>query len=62
MQFDQVDWTDRAQVIRVIVGYSRMLSGSAHPFDEARATRLIEQDLIGQGTSRAQQPLHAQRR
>jgi pimeloyl-ACP methyl ester carboxylesterase len=44
-QFDQVDWTDRAQVIRVMVAESRMLAGSAHPFDEARATRLIERDF-----------------
>jgi pimeloyl-ACP methyl ester carboxylesterase len=44
-QFDQVDWTDRAQVIRVMVADSRMLAGSAHPFDEARAMRLIERDF-----------------
>ncbi|MGH9201790.1 MAG: alpha/beta fold hydrolase, partial [Vicinamibacterales bacterium] len=41
----QVDWTDRTQVIRVMVADSRMLAGSAHLFDEARATRLIERDF-----------------
>jgi pimeloyl-ACP methyl ester carboxylesterase len=45
VQFGQVDWTDRTQVIRVMVADSRMLAGSAHPFDEARATRMIERDF-----------------
>jgi pimeloyl-ACP methyl ester carboxylesterase len=44
-QFGQADWTDRPQVIRVMVADSRMLAGSADPFDEARATKLIERDL-----------------
>jgi pimeloyl-ACP methyl ester carboxylesterase len=44
-QFGQVDWTDRAQVIRAMAADSRMLAGPAHPFDEGRITSLIERDF-----------------
>ncbi len=44
-QFGRVDWTDSAQVVRIMVADSRMLAGSAHPFDEGRATKLIERDF-----------------
>jgi pimeloyl-ACP methyl ester carboxylesterase len=43
-EFPKVDWADRAQVVRFMVEDSRLIAGSAHPFDEARATRLIERD------------------
>jgi len=43
-QFAEVNWTDRAQAIRFLVEDSRLISGSAHPFDEERATRLIGRD------------------
>ncbi|HEV8388444.1 MAG TPA: alpha/beta hydrolase [Dongiaceae bacterium] len=44
-QFEQVDWTDRAQVVRMMIAESRVLAGSAHPFDEAGARRLVERDF-----------------
>lgn len=43
-QFAEVNWADRAEVVRFLVEDSRLISGSAHPFDEERATRLIEHD------------------
>jgi pimeloyl-ACP methyl ester carboxylesterase len=43
-QFSDLDWTDRAQVIRFMVAESRALGSSVHPFDEARARQLIERD------------------
>jgi len=43
--FGRVDWTDRAQVIRFMVTDSRMLAGTAHPFDEARVRLRIERDF-----------------
>ena len=36
---DAVDWSDRAQVIDYMVEDSRVLAGTAHPFDEARPGR-----------------------
>ena len=44
-QFDRVDWSDRAQAIRAMLAESRVLAGTAHPFDEAGARRLIERDI-----------------
>ena len=41
---EQVDWSDRAQVIAYMVEDSRVLAGTAHPFDEARARAFIERD------------------
>jgi pimeloyl-ACP methyl ester carboxylesterase len=43
-QFSDLDWTDRAQVIRFMVAESRALGSSVHLFDEARARALIERD------------------
>lgn len=42
--FRDVDWTDRAQAIEFLVEDSRLLSGSAHPFDAVQARRLAERD------------------
>jgi len=44
-QHDAIDWTDRAQAIRIQLAESRALAGTAHPFDEAGAQRLIERDV-----------------
>ena len=44
-QHETVDWTDRAQAVRMLVAESRVLAGTAHPFDEAGARRLIERDV-----------------
>jgi pimeloyl-ACP methyl ester carboxylesterase len=44
-QYEAIDWTDRAQVIRLLVAESRVLAGTAHPFDEAAARRFIERDV-----------------
>jgi pimeloyl-ACP methyl ester carboxylesterase len=43
-QFPEVNWTDRAEAIRFLVEDSRLTSGSAHPFDDERATRLVKRD------------------
>jgi pimeloyl-ACP methyl ester carboxylesterase len=40
-----LDWTDRAKVIEYQVGAWRLLSGSAHAFDEAGIRTLAEEDL-----------------
>lgn len=40
-----LDWTDRAAVIEYQVGAWRLLSGSAHVFDEPHIRALAEQDL-----------------
>jgi pimeloyl-ACP methyl ester carboxylesterase len=42
--FSKVDWADRAQVVRFMIEDSRLIAGSARPFDEARAMRLVERD------------------
>jgi pimeloyl-ACP methyl ester carboxylesterase len=44
-QAGEIDWSDRAEAVRAMVAESRVLSGSAHPFDEASARRLIERDF-----------------
>jgi pimeloyl-ACP methyl ester carboxylesterase len=41
----ELDWTDRPAVIEYQVGAWRLLSGSAHPFDEAHIRALCEEDL-----------------
>ena len=41
---EQVDWSDRAQVIAYMVEDSRVLAGTAHPFEEAQVRALIERD------------------
>lgn len=42
---ENVDWSDRGQVIEFMVKDSRMIAGSAHPFDEAKARQLVERDV-----------------
>jgi pimeloyl-ACP methyl ester carboxylesterase len=44
-QHEAIDWTDRAQVVRLLLAESRVLAGTAHPFDEAGARQLIERDV-----------------
>jgi pimeloyl-ACP methyl ester carboxylesterase len=41
----ELDWTDHAAVIEYQVGAWRLLSGSAHPFDEAGIRALAEDDF-----------------
>lgn len=41
---EEVDWSDRGQVIAYMVEDSRVLAGTAHPFDEAQAKAFIERD------------------
>ncbi|MDQ3693562.1 MAG: alpha/beta fold hydrolase [Chloroflexota bacterium] len=43
-RFAELDWTDRSQVIALMVEGARQIAGTAHPFDAARATALIERD------------------
>jgi pimeloyl-ACP methyl ester carboxylesterase len=40
-----VDWSDRAEAIESMVAESRVIAGTAHPFDEARVRRLVERDF-----------------
>jgi len=42
--FTDVDFADRAQATAFLLADSRFITGSAHPFDEARAVRLIQRD------------------
>lgn len=42
---ETVDWTKDAEVIEFIVKDTRMIAGSAHPYDEARARALVEDDV-----------------
>jgi pimeloyl-ACP methyl ester carboxylesterase len=44
-QYETIDWTDRAQVIRLLLAESRVLAGTAHPFDEAGTRQFIERDV-----------------
>ena len=44
-QAGEVDWSDRAAVIEYQVGAWRLLSGSAHPFDEAAIRRMAGADF-----------------
>jgi pimeloyl-ACP methyl ester carboxylesterase len=41
---EEVDWSDRQQVIDYTVGESRVVAGAAHPFDEAQVRKFIEED------------------
>ncbi|MDQ3413027.1 MAG: alpha/beta fold hydrolase [Chloroflexota bacterium] len=43
-RFAELDWTDRSQVIALMVEDARQIAGTAHPFNAARATSLIERD------------------
>jgi pimeloyl-ACP methyl ester carboxylesterase len=44
-QHAALDWTDRAAVVRLLLAESRVVAGTAHPFDEAAARRFIERDV-----------------
>jgi pimeloyl-ACP methyl ester carboxylesterase len=44
-QYETIDWTDRTQVSGLLLAESRVLAGTAHPFDEAGGRRLIERDV-----------------
>ncbi|HJT14104.1 MAG TPA: alpha/beta hydrolase [Dongiaceae bacterium] len=46
---ETVDWSDRSQVIACMVEDSRVLAGTAHPFDEAQARAFIAQDYDRSG-------------
>ena len=41
----EVDWSDKASVIRYLVGYARMLAGEERPFDEDAACDLVRRDV-----------------
>lgn len=41
---EKVDWTNKAEVIDFVVKDTRMIAGTAHPYDEARARQLVERD------------------
>jgi pimeloyl-ACP methyl ester carboxylesterase len=41
---DEVDWTDRERVIAYMAEDSRLLAGTAHPFDQAEVRAFIERD------------------
>jgi len=45
----EVDWTDRDQAIAYMVGESRLLAGTARPFDEAEVSALIARDFDRNG-------------
>ena len=42
--FADLDWADRTKVIRFMLQEMRIIGGSAHPFDQGLATRLLERD------------------
>ena len=42
---ESIDWNDNAQVIDFIVKDTRMIAGTAHPYDEASARDLVERDV-----------------
>lgn len=42
---EKVDWTDMRQVADHMVGETRVIAGSAFPYDEAAARALIERDI-----------------
>ena len=44
-RYEAVDWTDRAAVVDLLLAESRVIAGTAHPFDEAGARRFIERDV-----------------
>ncbi len=41
---EEVDWSDRTQVIAFMVEDARLTAGTAHPFDEAQVKALLERD------------------
>ena len=41
---EKVDWSNRTQVIASMVEDSRVLAGTAHPFDEAAIRAFVERD------------------
>jgi pimeloyl-ACP methyl ester carboxylesterase len=41
----EVEWSERRSVIEYLVGYQRMLSGGARPFDEAAWRALVRRDV-----------------
>ena len=41
---DEVDWSDRDQAIAYMVEESRIIAGTAHPFEEERVRSLVERD------------------
>jgi pimeloyl-ACP methyl ester carboxylesterase len=45
----EVDWTDRDQAIAYMVGESRLLAGTARPFDEAEVSALVVRDFDRSG-------------
>lgn len=46
---EKVDWSNRSQVIDCMVEDSRVLAGTAHPFDEAELRAFIERDYDRSG-------------
>lgn len=46
---EKVDWSDRSQVIACMVEDSRVLAGTAHPFDEMQVGAFIAQDYDRSG-------------
>lgn len=42
---ESVDWTDNALAIDFIVKDTKMIAGTAHPYDAARARALVERDV-----------------
>ncbi|WP_119304730.1 alpha/beta fold hydrolase [Dongia deserti] len=46
---EKVDWSDRSQVIACMIEDSRVLAGTAHPFDEAQTGAFIAQDYDRSG-------------
>jgi pimeloyl-ACP methyl ester carboxylesterase len=41
----RVDWSDEESVIDYLVGYARVLSGGARPYDEAATRELVRRDV-----------------
>jgi pimeloyl-ACP methyl ester carboxylesterase len=44
-QFEKLDWSNRGEVVHLMVDDARQIAGSAHPFDERRSKSLIERDF-----------------
>ncbi|MBA8880769.1 alpha/beta fold hydrolase [Phyllobacterium myrsinacearum] len=42
---ENIDWADNTQVINFIVKDTRMIAGTAHPYDEVHARELVERDV-----------------
>jgi pimeloyl-ACP methyl ester carboxylesterase len=45
----EVDWSDRDQAVAYMVGESRLLAGTARPFDEAELRALVARDFDRSG-------------